>query len=835
LTIHRKRVAKRLASGLLAGALALGGLALNGGAVSAKTPTSPTTNRISGADRYETAVKIARNQISGNDPKALVIASGESSADALAAASLTYSASNADKTAVLLVRKDSIPESVSDYISDIRLGFSALTSPSVHVIGGTSVISAEVLDGITAALAVPGDLAPAAVVRRSGDDRYGTAKAIGEVTGNTTYDDTMILVGGNSWADALVAGPLASEKGWPIALVAPSGLSGDSKTQVDNYLALTSSVKKFVIFGGPAAVPPSVEQYLVGTKLVSPANIRRIAGADRYQTALFANLYLANEVGSPWTTATVALVSGQAPWDAIAGSAWAAKNGAHVMLTPTASPELSGVTLGATLSGLATEGYPSNGTLYVLGGKAAVADSAKTAYIAASNNDLTSTLSGCDASRSSFTVTLSGKLSSGESGAFASNSATLPLFKVDGTALATATGGITVVDSPGLPTRTIYTVTVSSALTATKEIKFAGWADGTAVGAYTPTRSVAASSCVIASDLVKPTTSKVLAWSGNLGAAATTGAGAGMYIKFSEPVTLGAGGSVAAGLVKRFVGGVAASASTSGSVSPVTQLDAGGTEWFLEFNPDDTGLGNTSALDVIELSASAVKDQAGLNPALPIQGTAAADAAAPAAAVGAIRCVRTNDATVTSGVAINFPLAGTAGNLWSMSVINSRGLLIPSVVVDEVAKTITITADTMYHTSGDIATVMANQMLTDAVIGSYAVTSAAATKPTATVIPAKATGGVNTCTALLGADEPFTASANFTVTVNNVPATVTSITVDADYTSTGNISAVLATGKQIVFTTTQVGSASMLFADADDGLSDIRGTNQKSAINFTVS
>ena len=60
---QRKRVAKRLASGLLAGALALGGLAISGGTASANTPSSPSTNRIAGADRYETAVAIARNQL----------------------------------------------------------------------------------------------------------------------------------------------------------------------------------------------------------------------------------------------------------------------------------------------------------------------------------------------------------------------------------------------------------------------------------------------------------------------------------------------------------------------------------------------------------------------------------------------------------------------------------------------------------------------------------------------------------------------------------------------------------------------------------------------------
>ena len=853
MTIQRKRVAKRLASGLLAGALALGGLAISGSSVSAKTPSSPTTKRLSGADRYDTAVAITRNQIPADNPKALVIASGESYADALAAASLTYSATNPDLTAILLVKKDSIPASVADYLSDIKSGFASLTSPSVFIVGGTSVISTEVENAVKSALAVTGDLAPAVISRKDGANRYETAKKIGDTTGLTTYNDTMILVGGDSWADALIAGSLASEKGWPIALVPAGGITADASTQamVDNYLKLTSSVKQFVIFGGPAAVPSSVEQYLASTKSVPPANIRRIAGADRYQTNLFANLYLANGVTGEFFTVEVALASGQAPWDAIAASAWAAAKGAHILLTPTAGGSANAATLAATLSGLASLGVnPSaHNNLWVLGGKAAVSDAARAGYIAAAANDLTSSLSGCDASRTGFTLTLSGGLTSAEGVAAASHSAMMDLITINGVKVTAANGGISELNTPGTPRRTIYSVTVSTAnkLAATQTIKFAGWTEATAVGTYTPTRSIASATCVVGADTLRPTTDGTpLAWAGSLGAASTTSAGAHMYIKFSEPVTLGDGVSVSAGSVRRLIAASAANVSTSGSTSPVTKLDSSGKEWLVEFDPADTGIGATGAGDVLELAASAIKDQAGNTPAVPVQATAAADSSAltaPKASVIAVRCVATPsgdstvNATVTSGVAIKIETdSGAKGNSWTMTVTNVRGTIIPTVTVDSTAKTIAIVADTKYHTSGDIATVMANNMQTDAIVGDFTVTSAAATALSATLLgPVKATGGTSDCQLVLTADEPFTAGGNFSVTIANTPQTSgKAINLDEDFTSTGDIGNVLDTVRVVLITTSTLGAGSLLFADADDGLSDIKGNNTTTAIGFTA-
>jgi len=176
---QRKRVAKRLASGLLAGALALGGLAISGGSVTAKTPSSLSTQRLAGADRYETATAVARSMIANGSgtPTGLVIASGQSPYDALAGSVLTTAT-----RPLLLVQKDSIPTAVSNFISDYRTSFRDAASSVVYVLGGESAISAATLTAITNAVTSTGDLTPPTVSNfrcRSLRDRQGDQRRSG--------------------------------------------------------------------------------------------------------------------------------------------------------------------------------------------------------------------------------------------------------------------------------------------------------------------------------------------------------------------------------------------------------------------------------------------------------------------------------------------------------------------------------------------------------------------------------------------------------------------------------------------------------------------------------
>ena len=119
------------------------------GPAGAQSPVSPTTNRIHGADRYATSVALARNMLgAGNPTDGIIFASGESSADALSAAVL----STANRP-ILLVGKDTIPESVSDFIADYKASMAA-ASPTVFIVGGTEAISAANMTALQTAITV---------------------------------------------------------------------------------------------------------------------------------------------------------------------------------------------------------------------------------------------------------------------------------------------------------------------------------------------------------------------------------------------------------------------------------------------------------------------------------------------------------------------------------------------------------------------------------------------------------------------------------------------------------------------------------------------------------
>lgn len=143
MSIWTSRGATRKAAAAIAVALFASMLAITTPA-GAQTPASPTTNRIHGADRYSTAVAVARNQVGAAGPTAgLVIASGEQYADSLSAAVLT-----SDTRPLILVPKDSTPASVTDFILDYKSVLAANTT-TVYFMGGVNAISAANYTALT--------------------------------------------------------------------------------------------------------------------------------------------------------------------------------------------------------------------------------------------------------------------------------------------------------------------------------------------------------------------------------------------------------------------------------------------------------------------------------------------------------------------------------------------------------------------------------------------------------------------------------------------------------------------------------------------------------------
>ncbi len=199
--------------------------------------------RISGTDRYDTAAKVAKvyDDNAGVSSTAYIV-NGEAWADALAvAAPAVYNSS-----AILEVTGTGIPAATLKAFDDLGI-------TDVVVVGGEAVVSPGVYAGLEARFGA------ASVDRIAGANRYATAYKVAVHAVDTVgldYDQ-FVLVGGENFADAMLAGPMTygyvGENGTyaPILLTPAASLAPQVKMFMDDYG--TPDYLCYVL-GGPAAV-----------------------------------------------------------------------------------------------------------------------------------------------------------------------------------------------------------------------------------------------------------------------------------------------------------------------------------------------------------------------------------------------------------------------------------------------------------------------------------------------------------------------------------------------------------------------------------------------------
>lgn len=195
--------------------------------------------RISGTDRYDTSLNIAKQYFSA--AKTVVLATGMNYPDALAAGPLAAK----EKAPILLVGKS---------LSADQLAYlQKLLPKKAYLIGGDSVLPSGVEKQLEAIKGLE-------VERIFGKDRFETAKMISEKFAKPAE---YFVASGMNFPDALAGGAYAASKGSPLLLVGP----GHEATVAG----------KATIFGGEQVVPDSM------VKSAEP--VTRIGGKDRYDTA----------------------------------------------------------------------------------------------------------------------------------------------------------------------------------------------------------------------------------------------------------------------------------------------------------------------------------------------------------------------------------------------------------------------------------------------------------------------------------------------------------------------------------------------------------------------
>lgn len=190
-----------------------------------------------------------------------------------------------------------------------------LAPTRIILLGGPNAIGTVVEDSLSGSYQVE---------RRAGPSRIETAIEIAQT--DAPGADTAILARAFSsagasdetqaFADALGAGGLAAEMGWPVLLTQTETLTGSTR----DYLA-RSNISRIHLVGGTAAISAGVEAELNQMQITT----ERVAGSSRAQTALeVAKLRGANSADD---VPRVTLVEGQAE-DAWAGGFAAAAHSA---------------------------------------------------------------------------------------------------------------------------------------------------------------------------------------------------------------------------------------------------------------------------------------------------------------------------------------------------------------------------------------------------------------------------------------------------------------------------------------------------------------------------
>jgi len=266
----------------------------------------PELSRVAGPDRYATALAASRSAYADGACSTVLIASGADYPDALGAAALA----GVLDAPILLTRPGGLPDGVLDEIR--RLGASR-----VLIIGGPPAVSEGVAEGLSRT--------GLAVERVAGPNRYATARAVAARCGaeGGGSPGRVVLVRGDSFADALSVAPIGFAMHYPILLTRTDALPAETRVAI-----IESGAGEVLIVGGTPAVSEDVAREVAG---LPGLEVRRVAGADRYETAV---LVAESAVAMGWSQPNeIGITTGTNFPDALAAGPVTGRGGGVVLLT----------------------------------------------------------------------------------------------------------------------------------------------------------------------------------------------------------------------------------------------------------------------------------------------------------------------------------------------------------------------------------------------------------------------------------------------------------------------------------------------------------------------
>ena len=226
--------------------------AVSAGVATSLTGLGYTVSRISGADRYATAVavgdKIRSLTTVGSvvSKRTAVLVSGTGFADGLAAGGLAY----LNKLPIMLTNGSSLDASTKAFLDN-----EVNSIQRVLIVGGTAAVSAAVA---TEVAGIKNSLTAIDVDRVSGADRYATALELAKyraksatLQGNAETVTNIMLVSGESFADALSSAAKAGAAATMTLLTPAASLDAASETWMSTKYG---SITNVFVTGGTSAV-----------------------------------------------------------------------------------------------------------------------------------------------------------------------------------------------------------------------------------------------------------------------------------------------------------------------------------------------------------------------------------------------------------------------------------------------------------------------------------------------------------------------------------------------------------------------------------------------------
>ena len=239
-----------------------------------------TVGIVAGANRYETAVNVAKAQginetadASNANQNDIVLVNGESLVDGLAAAPLAADKkwNNTAGTAVLLSKSDSLPTATKDFLEELTVNVpkSKLKNVKIHLVGGEAVLSESLVDELK-------DMG-FSVERYGGDNREETSLEVAEALGTVSK---AFIVGAEGEADAMSIATVAVKEKTPIIVSKKGGLTKDAIRFIEKKLK-TAVNDDVAVIGGESVVSKADYDKI---DAVTNNKVARVAGDNRFET-----------------------------------------------------------------------------------------------------------------------------------------------------------------------------------------------------------------------------------------------------------------------------------------------------------------------------------------------------------------------------------------------------------------------------------------------------------------------------------------------------------------------------------------------------------------------